>query len=408
MFDKKIKISKILAEKIKQCGGEAYFVGGFVRDKIMGRDSEDIDIEVHKISPDVLRKILKDTASYSEVGKSFGIFILNDYAIDIALPRMDTPTGKGHRDIDVCVNPFLGTAEAVRRRDFTINALMENVLTGEIVDHFSGISDIKNKIIRHVDNKTFADDPLRILRAAQFAARFNFKIAQETIKLSKATNLSTLSKERVYEETKKALLKADRPSLYFENLKLMGHISPWFKILILPDDKWHSAMENVDKAAVLKGKTENPLGFMLFAVCSMLESVEDMLEFLSAITEEKQIKKYATNLFSKSKDLYKAWENEADTYETNRIFDDTFDTKGMLLALKIRSSESTQISGFAKKRLTVYDKTISEGFLRGKDLLNEGFTDKSAFSNILDVARGMVLKGYSKKETLELIKTQFL
>ena len=198
MFDEKIKIAKIIAEKIRQSGGEAYFVGGFVRDKIMSVKSEDIDIEVHKISPDTLRKILKDTVSYSEVGKSFGIFILNDYAIDIALPRKDIQTGKGHKDIDVCVDPFLGITEAARRRDFTINSVMENVLTGEIIDHFNGITDIKNKVIRHVDNKTFADDPLRILRAAQFAARFNFKISDETIKLSRSTDLSTLSKERVF------------------------------------------------------------------------------------------------------------------------------------------------------------------------------------------------------------------
>lgn len=408
MFDEKIRIAKIIAEKIKQSGGEAYFVGGFVRDKIMGVKSEDIDIEVHKISPDPLRKILKDTVSYSEVGKSFGIFILNDYAIDIALPRKDIQTGKGHKDIDVCVDPFLGITEAARRRDFTINSVMENVLTGGIIDHFNGITDIKNKVIRHVDNKTFADDPLRILRAAQFAARFNFKISDETIKLSRSTDLSTLSKERVYEETKKALLKAEKPSLYFENLKLMEHILPWFDKLFLPDYKWNFTMENIDIAETVKEQTENPLGFMLFSICSLFESVEDTLEFLSKITEEKQIKKYIANLFCKSEELYKAWESKANIYETNKIFDSTLDEKGIILALKILGRENAAVFNFAEKRYNIYNKTIRQGFLSGKDLINEGFTDKSKFSEILTVARSLILKGYSKTEALNLIKTQFL
>lgn len=408
MLDEKIRIVKIIAEKIRQSGGEAYFVGGFVRDKIMGVKSEDIDIEVHKISPDTLRKILKDTVSYSEVGKSFGIFILNDYAIDIALPRKDIQTGKGHKDIDVCVDPFLGITEAARRRDFTINSVMENVLTGEIVDHFNGIADIKNKVIRHVDNKTFADDPLRILRAAQFAARFNFKISDETIKLSRSTDLSTLSKERVYEETKKALLKAEKPSLYFENLKLMEHILPWFDKLFLPDYKWNFTMENIDIAETVKEQTENPLGFMLFSICSLFESVGDTLEFLSKITEEKQIKKYIANLFCKSEELYKAWESKANIYETNKIFDSTLDEKGLILALKILGRENVAVFNFAEKRYNIYNKTIRQGFLSGKDLINEGFTDKSNFSDILAVARSLILNGYSKTETLNLIKTQFL
>lgn len=408
MFDEKIRIAKIIAEKIKQSGGEAYFVGGFVRDKIMGVKSEDIDIEVHKISPDTLRKILKDTVSYSEVGKSFGIFILNDYAIDIALPRKDIQTGKGHKDIDVCVDPFLGITEAARRRDFTINSVMENVLTGGIIDHFNGITDIKNKVIRHVDNKTFADDPLRILRAAQFAARFNFKISDETIKLSRSTDLSTLSKERVYEETKKALLKAEKPSLYFENLKLMEHILPWFDKLFLPDYKWNFTMENIDIAETVKEQTENPLGFMLFSICSLFETVGDTLEFLSKITEEKQIKKYVANLFCKSEELYKAWESKANIYETNKIFDSTLDEKGIILALKILGRENAAVFNFAEKRYNIYNKTIRQGFLSGKDLINEGFTDKSKFSEILTVARSLILKGYSKTEALNLIKTQFL
>ena len=102
------------------------------------------------------------------------------------------------------------------RRDFTMNALMEDVLTGEILDHFGGIEDLKCKVLRHVNDDTFAEDPLRVLRAAQFAARFEFAVAEETINLAKTMDLGALAKERVFEELKKALQKAQKPSIFFE------------------------------------------------------------------------------------------------------------------------------------------------------------------------------------------------
>lgn len=405
MTDEKVRVSKMLAEKIKECGGEAYFVGGYVRDKIMGKNSDDIDIEVHGLYPDALRKILQENTGYSEVGKSFGIFILNDYSIDIALPRKDVQKGRGHRDIDVCVDPFIGTMEAARRRDFTINSVMENVLTGEIIDHFNGRSDIKDKLIRHVNDKTFADDPLRILRAAQFAARFGFKIAKDTVNLSKGTDLTALSKERVYEETKKALLKAEKPSLYFENLKSMGHIAPWFEKLILPQDKWHRTMINIDAGASLREETDNPLAFMLFCTCSQFKNEAEVYNFVSALTSEKSVKKYVTNLYIQTEKLHNGIMNKS-VYETNKIFDNTIDKKGFLCAAHILFTENRDIVGFLKKRLFLYNKTEREGFLKGRDLIEAGFVESSHFTNILDNARDLRLQGYSKEETLNMIKAQ--
>lgn len=408
MIDEKLRVSKILAEKIKECGGEAYFVGGYVRDKIMGKNSDDIDIEVHNLSPDMLRKILKDNVSYSEVGKSFGIFMLNDYPIDIALPRKDLQKGRGHRDIDVCVDPYIGTINAAKRRDFTINSVMENVLTGKIIDHFNGSSDIKNKVIRHVNDETFADDPLRILRAAQFAARFNFKIANDTVMLSKGTDLTSLSKERVYEETKKALLKSQKPSLYFENLKAMEHIAPWFKKLILPEDEWQRTMMNIDAGGAVREEADNPLGFMLFCVCSLLANEDEVYDFLSSITAEKRIKKYVTNLYTKVQKLYKAVINKSGIYETNKIFDSSIDAKGLLSAFKVLYKDNQDIITFSWERLSDYNKTVKEGFLKGKDLIDLGFRENTSFSNILDTAHDLRLQGYTKKQTIDIIKTQIL
>ena len=162
------------------------------------------------------------------MGKSFGIYGIKGYSLDIALPRTERPIGSGHRDFEVKTDPYIGTFEASKRRDFTINALMENVLTGEIIDHFSGQNDLKEGVIRHIDDNTFRDDALRVLRAAQFAARFNFTIADETIWLCKTIDLSTLSCERIMLEMKKALIKSDKPSIFFEELRQMNQLSVWF------------------------------------------------------------------------------------------------------------------------------------------------------------------------------------
>ena len=203
----KQQVEKQIAELVKQKGGRAFYVGGYVRDKLLGIENKDIDIEVHGIEPDVLLDILKKVGKPLKFGKSFGIYSLRDYHLDIALPRKEKAIGKGHRDFKITVDPYIGYKKAAKRRDFTINAIMEDVLTGEIIDYFNGTQDLKKKVIRHIDDKTFVEDPLRVLRACQFASRFKFKIAKETIALCKNIDTTTLSKERVEEELKKALLK---------------------------------------------------------------------------------------------------------------------------------------------------------------------------------------------------------
>ncbi|MBQ9272260.1 MAG: CCA tRNA nucleotidyltransferase, partial [Mogibacterium sp.] len=212
-------IAELIANKVKEAGGRSFYVGGFVRDKLLGMDSKDVDIEVHGIAPDELYRILGEAGEPLAYGKSFGVFSLKGEHIDIAMPRREKATGTGHRDFEISVDPFLGTEAAARRRDFTINALMQDVLTGEVTDHFGGQKDLAEGVIRHIDPETFVEDPLRVLRGAQFAARFDFVIAPETTELCRGIDISTLSRERVEEELKKAHLRADRPSIFFEALR---------------------------------------------------------------------------------------------------------------------------------------------------------------------------------------------
>ena len=222
-------IEKRIAELVKKAGGRTFYVGGYVRDRLLGIENKDVDIEVHGIEPDKLYEILKKLGTPLEYGNSFGVYSLKGYDIDIAMPRKERAIGKGHRDFKISVDPFIGYEEAARRRDFTINSIMEDVLNGELVDSFSGIEDLKKGVIRHIDDRTFVEDPLRVLRAAQFACRFGFEIAAETTGLCAGIDITTLSRERVEEELKKALVRGKRPSLFFTELEKMGQLDHWFR-----------------------------------------------------------------------------------------------------------------------------------------------------------------------------------
>ncbi len=186
-------IARLAAEK----GGRAYYVGGCVRDELLGRPLKDIDIEVHGVEPEALYELLGGVGRPLVYGESFGIYSLKGLDLDVAMPRREKAVGRGHRDFEVSVGPFIGTEAAARRRDFTVNALMKDVLSGEIVDHFGGLADLKAKVLRHVNDGSFAEDPLRVLRAAQFAARLGFSVAPATEELCRGIDISTLSPEKV-------------------------------------------------------------------------------------------------------------------------------------------------------------------------------------------------------------------
>ena len=172
--DKNLEISQRIAQAVSDSGGRVFYVGGYVRDKILHRHSKDIDIEIHGIRESRLKEILDGLGELTQMGASFGILGLRHYSVDIVLPR-----SPGTDEID----PFTGFINAAKRRDFTMNALMEDVLTGEILDFFGGIHDIRDHIIRHVDDSTFLLDPLRVLRAARFSATFGFTVDDGTREL---------------------------------------------------------------------------------------------------------------------------------------------------------------------------------------------------------------------------------
>lgn len=169
-----------LARRVNAGGGRAMLVGGCVRDELMGISHKDWDVEVYGIVPARLREILDSLGEVNVVGEAFAVYkIGND--LDVSIPRRERKVSDGHRGFVVEGDPEMTFDEACSRRDFTINAILEDILTGEIVDPLDGRGDIEKKVLRMVSERSFPEDSLRVLRAAQFAARFEFAIDSETV-----------------------------------------------------------------------------------------------------------------------------------------------------------------------------------------------------------------------------------
>ncbi len=232
-----------LAETIRANGGRAMLVGGCVRDALMGVEPNDWDLEIYGIEPQKLRETLDTFGKVDAVGEAFTVYKLgND--LDVALPRREKKVSRGHKGFVVEGDAQMSFEAAAKRRDFTINAILQDALTGEIVDIYNGREDIKGKILRVVSKETFAEDSLRVLRAAQFAARFEFDIEAETVEICRAIDLTDLPNERIWCELEKLLLKARKPSIglqWLYDLGVVEQLFPEIKALVgVPQEKeWH-------------------------------------------------------------------------------------------------------------------------------------------------------------------------
>lgn len=210
-----------IAEAVRAAGGRALLVGGCVRDSLLGRPCHDFDVEVYGLGPERLRSTLSAGWQFDSVGASFGVLKVKHHEIDIALPRTENRLGAGHRDFAVATDPELSVAEAAARRDFTVNAILQDPLTGEIIDPWNGRADLEHKVLRHV-SEHFVEDPLRVLRAMQFAARFRYDVAPETVALCATMTQDALPRERLAAEWEKLLLKGEEPSRGLEFLRACG------------------------------------------------------------------------------------------------------------------------------------------------------------------------------------------
>ena len=433
-----ILIAERIAKAVEQHGGRAYYVGGYVRDLLLGKENKDIDIEVHGVTPKTLEEILDGIGTRLSMGESFGIYGLRGCSVDIAMPRKEHLRGTGHRDFDVFVDPFIGTKKAAMRRDFTVNAMMQDVLTGEIVDHFGGREDLTRGVIRHVNDETFGEDALRVLRAAQFASRFEFTVAPETVARCRSMTLSHLAHERIEAEMKKALLKSARPSVFFEVLREMDQLREWFPELLaligIPQppryhgegDVWTHTMMVLDEGASIRERTENPYAFMLAcvthdfgkAICTTetdgaihaygheRAGLTPARRFLRRITGERKVIDYVLNLTELHMRPNMSASQNASVKSTNKLFDAAIDPEGLIAIAvadergRIAEVPAPQNEAFLRERLCIYRETMARPCVMGKDLIDAGLTPGTYFTEALAYAHKLHLAGVNKDSAL--------
>lgn len=438
MKDPNRQMAERIAGKVAQQGGRVYYVGGLVRDRLLGRENKDVDIEVHGVTPEALEGILDSLGQRTEMGASFGVYGLKHYDLDIAMPRKEQATGRGHRDFAVFVDPFLGTKKAAQRRDFTMNAMMEDVLTGQILDPFGGQEDLRRGRLRHVDDQSFAEDPLRVLRAAQFAARFGFCVAEETVSVCARMDLTALAGERILGELEKALLKAPRPSVFFAVLRRMGQLGYWFReveaLIGVPQeprfhpegDVWNHTMLVLDEAAKLREQAKEPLGLMLAALCHDLgkqAAIQDdngriralgheeagipLTEaFLSRITGDKKLHRYVSNmvLLHMRPNLLAAQHSGRKSF--CHLFDKSVCPEDLLLLAKADAlgrgieQDYNPTESDLRENLAAFQEIMSRPFVQGADLIAAGFSPGKDFGAALAYAHKLRLAGVKKEDAL--------
>ena len=436
-----IAAARRIAGLAAQRGGRAYYVGGCVRDKYMGNESKDVDIEVHGLAPQALWELLQQVGEPAVFGESFGVYSLRHLDLDIAMPRREHAVGRGHRDFDVSVDPFIGIREASRRRDFTVNAMMEDVLTGELQDPWNGLSDLKSGVLRHVDDASFPEDPLRVLRAAQFAARFGFRVAPETVELCRHIDLSALSSERVEGELKKAVLNSDKPSIFFEVLREMEQLKPWFAELepliglqqdpvYHPEgDVWVHTMEVLDRGAARRDKADEPYAFLLLCLCHDLgkittsavsekdgrihsyghetEGLPIIEALLQRICGEKAVRAYVRSMVPLHMKPNVAAYARPSVKSTNHLFDEA---ESPLDLIWFAEADRPDFAGkdefhgdtaFLMQRLQIYRETMAKPYVAGQDLVDAGLTPGKGFSELLAYAHKLRLAGIEKESALK-------
>jgi len=443
-----------ICRAIQDAGGRALLVGGGVRDLLLDKEVKDFDIEVFGLEAEKLEDILRPFGKVNPVGKSFGVLkvaINRQIDIDVSLPRRDSKTGTKHGDFSVSTDPYMAISEAARRRDFTINAILADPLTGQIIDPFHGVDDLKNKTLRVVDEDTFTDDPLRVLRAMQFVGRFDLKIDPKSQQLmsSMADSLKHLSKERVCEEWRKLLLKAEQPARGLQAGMDMGvfqKLHPEFVALAeTPQDPekhpegsvWEHTKLVVDEMANIarreKLTEQERWSLMLAALCHdlgkavtseekdgkiisyghELASVGLSKSFLASITDDKFVEAHVLPLVHhhmrpmqlyNSRDEIKdsAFRRLAKDLAPANIRELAFLSEADKKATRKNSEKQVQefINWFINKAKEIgVDRQVAPELMTGKDFLAMGFTPSPEIGRLIQLSSQLRdVRGLDKKD----------
>ena len=369
-----------------------------MRDSFLNKEIKDYDIEVYNIdSIDSLKSIISKHKEPKLVGKSFGVLKLSvhDLDFDVSLPRTEVKSGFKHTDFIVSLDSNLSYKEASRRRDFTINSIGYDYFKDSFIDPFDGIKDLKKRKIRYIDKKSFVEDSLRVFRAFGFASRFNFKITKKTKQLLKTIiksgELNNLSKERVFEELKKLLLKSKKPSV---GLKLLDE----FEIFKISFVKKYKAIDKLSKIFENRDIDLKRALVLYFVVLLKDEKEEDVFEFLSKITSDKKFINSVVSLCKES------------------LEDDIISLKKQSLNIVLEDLIFVEMAFGNKDIDSILQKCEESDILNkalkphimGVDLLDLGFTPSCDFKNMLNFAMDLQIKeNLSKDDLKQRLKKNF-
>jgi tRNA nucleotidyltransferase (CCA-adding enzyme) len=447
------KILKLLQEK----GAKPILVGGCVRDHFLNLQIKDYDIEVFHIENfETLTKYLEQFGKVKLVGKSYGVLKLSfdKQEYDFALPRVEKKIAKGHKGFEVISNSNLSFKDAAIRRDFTINALGYDFINEEILDPFDGLNDLENKILRHIDDNSFIEDPLRVYRAIQFASRFDFILDEKSFDLCKKMvlngNLEELPNERIFEELKKLFLKSSKPSIGFELLKGLGILKyfPELKALIgceqepeyHPEgDVWIHTLMCLDEMVKLKTGDEYKDLVLFFAIlchdfgkplCIKViddkitshkhESlgIEPTISFLEKLTNDKKLIADVLPLVKNHLTPFQLYLHNSSDKAVKRLALKVdiemlclvclADCLGRTIEDKCKCHEAIS---WLKNRASQLEVTNSgpKAIVMGKDLIALGFAPGVLFKEILDYAFDLQLdEDLSKELIIEKIKEKYI
>lgn len=438
---------KNIFNDIDEKGGSVFLVGGIVRDMLVygNVDYHDVDVEVYGLTIEQLENILSRYGNVNCIGKSFGILKLDNLSnYDFALPRTEIKVGKYHQDFKIIVDKDLDFKIAASRRDLTINALMYEIKTNKIHDYFHGIEDLNRRTLRMVDEKTFPEDPLRVLRLAQFASRLDFCIEPKTKetckKMVKKGLLNNLSNERVFNEYNKLLL-SNRPSIGLSFLKDIKAILPCLDILSQTMQRldyhpegnvWRHTLLVIDLAALCKHKTANPLGFMWGALLHDIgkplvttkeghapkhneAGVKIFNQQLKSLIPDKKLQKYIKTIILYHMHLMNMVRNGAKDYSYFKILkgiDGIVSIEDLILITKCDKlgrykDEHENINHFdfvMKKKMAQLGTVAQLPLIDGNDLKLLGIEQSSKYRELLDWAYDLQLKGHDKASILKMIK----
>ena len=403
----------IIFEKLITHGIKPVIVGGYVRDAILDIDSNDIDIELYNVNSfEYVEILLNEFGSINTVGKSFGICKLKykNLELDFSLPRVDSKIASGHQGFNIKVDSSLDFKSASSRRDFTINAIGYDIKEKTLLDPFHGIKDLKEKRLKAVDLKKFDEDPLRVLRAIMFSARFDFTLENSLFMKCKtmmqANVLQELPRERIFQEIKKILLKSKKPSKGFLLLKHLDGFVFFKEFNSLKNREYEDILQSLDIFQTYSLKNTNDKIVISLALLSSKFSNQERDSFLNRLTNSKKTVEEINRLIQTQYDL--ADQDNYSIYKLATMVN--IEMYAIYLNALFHNKKRKEIAQLTNKaeKLGVLNKK-KDALVTGKMLLTQNMQASKLFSKILyDAYEAQMKEDFTNKHEATLWLKKYL